>query len=76
MRLFSYRLIFWLISRRTEMLHVLSDEVRECHAHAKECARKAAEQLEVPLRQSFLDVEQCWLRLVRRLASIPEREDS
>ena len=58
------------------MLHILNDQVRECHARAKECARKAAEQLDVPLRQSFLDAEQFWLRLVRRLASIPELEDN
>jgi hypothetical protein len=50
------------------MLQRLSDEVRQCHAHAKECARKAAVQLDPALRQSFLDAEQYWLRLVRRLA--------
>ena len=54
------------------MLQKLSDEVRECYAHAKDCARKAAAQLDPALRESFLDAEQCWLRLVRRLASAPE----
>jgi hypothetical protein len=54
------------------MLQKLSDEVRECYAHAKDCARKAAVQPELALQQSFLDAEQCWLRLVRRLASLRE----
>lgn len=49
----------------------LSDEVRECYSHAKDCAQKAAAQVEPPVRQSFLDAQQCWLRLVRRLASLP-----
>jgi hypothetical protein len=62
----------WSSSRRSEMLQKLNDEVRECYAHAKDCARKAAAQLEPAVRQSFLDAEQCWLRLVRRLASVPE----
>jgi len=56
------------------MLQKLSDEVRECHAHAKECARKGAAEPEPALRQSFLDAQQCWLRLLRRLASLPELE--
>jgi hypothetical protein len=57
------------------MLQKLSDEVRECHAHAKDCARKAAAaQPEPALRQSFLDAQQSWLRLLQRLASLPELE--
>jgi hypothetical protein len=56
------------------MLQKLSDEVRECHAHAKDCARKAAAQPEPALRQSFLDAQQFWLRLLQRLASLPELE--
>jgi hypothetical protein len=56
------------------MLKKLSDEVRECHAHAKDCARKAAAQPERALQQSFLDAQQSWLRLLQRLASMPERE--
>jgi len=54
------------------MLQKLSDEVRECHAHAKDCARKAAAQTEPALRQSFLDAQQCWVRLFKRLAALPE----
>ncbi|MFY9897122.1 MAG: hypothetical protein WAK67_04950, partial [Xanthobacteraceae bacterium] len=60
--------------KNVNMLQRLSHEVRECYAHAKECARKAAAQSEPALRQSFLDAEQCWLRLVQRLASLPELE--
>jgi hypothetical protein len=56
------------------MLQKLSDEVRECYAHAKDCARKAAVQPEPALRQSFLDAQHCWLRLLRHLASLPELE--
>jgi hypothetical protein len=56
------------------MLQRLSDEVRECYAHAKACARTAAAQVEPALQQSFFDAEQSWLRLVRRLASISEFE--
>jgi hypothetical protein len=58
------------------MLQKLSDEVRQCHAHAKECARKAAIQPDPALRQSLLDAEQYWLRLVRRLASVLELDDN
>jgi hypothetical protein len=54
------------------MLQRLSDEVRECYAHAKDCARTAAAQPEPAVRQSFLDAQQYWLRLLRRLASLPE----
>jgi hypothetical protein len=56
------------------MLQRLSDEVRECYAHAKDCAQQAVAQPEPALRQSFLDAQQCWLRLLRRLASLPEPE--
>jgi hypothetical protein len=54
------------------MLQKLSVEVRECHAHAKDRVRKAAAQPEPALQQSFLDAQQSWLRLVQRLALLPE----
>jgi hypothetical protein len=72
--MFSGESSAWSSSRRTEMLQKLNNEVRECYTHAKDCAQKAAGQLEPALRQSFLDAEQGWLRLVRRLASVPEPE--
>jgi hypothetical protein len=52
----------------------LSDEVRECYQHAKDCARWAAAQTDPAVQQSFLDARQSWLKLVRRLAAAPERE--
>jgi len=55
-------------TKNANMLQRLSHQVRECYAHAK------AAQSEPALRQSFLDAEQCWLRLVQRLASLPELE--
>jgi hypothetical protein len=59
---------------KANMLQRLSDDVRESYAHAKDCARKAAAQSEPAVRQSFLDAEQCWLRLLKRLAALPELE--
>jgi hypothetical protein len=56
------------------MLQKLSDEVRECYQHAKDCARSAATQTDPAVQQSFLDARQSWLKLVRRLAAAPERE--
>jgi hypothetical protein len=59
---------------KANMLQRLSDDVRESYARAKDCARKAAAQSEPAVRQSFLDAEQCWLRLLKRLAALPELE--
>lgn len=56
------------------MLQNLSEEVRECHAHSKDCACKGVAQSDPAVRQSFLDAQQAWLRLTRRLASIPKLE--
>jgi len=47
------------------MLENLSEEIRECHRHAEDCARKAAAQSCPKLKQDFLDLEQRWLYLVR-----------
>jgi hypothetical protein len=55
------------------MLQKLSDEVRECYQHAKDCARSAATQTDPAVQQSFLDARQSWLKLVRRLAAERER---
>ena len=56
------------------MLQKLNDEVRECYQHAKDCAGSAAAQTDPAVQQSFLDAQQSWLKLVRRLAAAPERE--
>ena len=58
------------------MLQKLSNEVRQCHGHAKDCARMAAAQVEPAVRQSFLDAQQAWLRLARRLALASEVESN
>ena len=56
------------------MLLYLSDEVRECRLHAKTCARNADAQSDPHVRQSFLDAEQSWLALAKRLAHFAELE--
>ncbi len=56
------------------MLLHLSDQVRECHQHAKDCAQKSAAQSEPLMQQSFLDAQQAWLRLSKRLAELPKLE--
>jgi hypothetical protein len=45
------------------VLDNLSDKIRECHAHAEECERRAREQTDPALRQDFHDTAQRWLKL-------------
>jgi hypothetical protein len=45
------------------MLRKLSEEVRACHAHADECARKAEDAFTEDMRQDFLRLRQSWLKL-------------
>jgi hypothetical protein len=47
------------------MLEKLSDQIRDCYAHAAECARKAAAQTDPQLKQDFLDMERRWLTLAK-----------
>ena len=47
------------------MLRKLSEEIRECYAHAEECARKAKEVTVEELRNDFLRRQQSWLALAR-----------
>ena len=47
------------------MLESVSELIRECRQHAKDCARKAAAVTDPKLKKEFLDMEQRWLRLVR-----------
>jgi hypothetical protein len=47
------------------MLNNLSEQIRDCYAHAEECARKAAAQSDPRLKQDFLDMEQRWLSLAK-----------
>jgi hypothetical protein len=47
------------------MLEKLSDQIRDCYAHAAECVRKAAAQTDPQLKQDFLDMERRWLTLAK-----------
>lgn len=47
------------------MLESLSEQIRECFAHAEDCARKAAAQTDPRLKQDFLDMERRWLTLAK-----------
>lgn len=47
------------------MLNNLSEQIRDCYAHAEQCARKAAAQTDALLKQDFLDMERRWLALAR-----------
>jgi hypothetical protein len=51
------------------VLDELSDEVRECYLHAKDCAQKAAAQTDTAVQQSFLAAERHWLKLMQHPAS-------
>jgi hypothetical protein len=47
------------------MLQNLSEQIRECYAHAEDCSRQAKEQCDPKFRDDFLDCERRWLRLAR-----------
>jgi len=47
------------------VLNNLSEQIRECLQHAEDCARKAAAQTDLKIRQDFLDLEGRWLFLAR-----------
>jgi hypothetical protein len=47
------------------MLRKLSDEVRECYAHADECAHKAQDAFTAEMREDFLRLQKSWLALAR-----------
>jgi enamine deaminase RidA (YjgF/YER057c/UK114 family) len=56
------------------MLESLSDQVRECLRHAEDCVQQAGSQTDAKLRQDFLIMTTCWLKLTyeltERLANI------
>jgi len=56
------------------MLNNLSDQIRDCYAHAEQCARKAAAQTDPRLKQDFLDMEKRWLSLAKSF-ELSERLD-
>ena len=47
------------------MLESVSEEIRNCYAHAETCARQAAEQTDPKLREDFLALKAAWLKLAR-----------
>jgi hypothetical protein len=47
------------------MLEKLAGNIRECYAHAEDCERQAAKQLDLALRQDFLDTARRWRFLAR-----------
>ena len=47
------------------MLNDLSEQIRQCLAHAEDCAQRAAVQTDPQLKQDFLDTERRWLFLAR-----------
>ncbi len=49
------------------MLQNLSEGLRECFAHAEDCARRARNETDPELRRDFLDMERRWLRLAQSM---------
>jgi hypothetical protein len=47
------------------MLQHLSEEIRACLQHARDCANQAEAQRSLELRQEFLAIGQRWLKLAR-----------
>jgi hypothetical protein len=47
------------------MLRNLSEEIRECHQHAEDCARSAAAQTDPKIKDDFFNLEIRWLFLAR-----------
>jgi hypothetical protein len=47
------------------MLESLGEQIRDCYAHAEDCARKAAAQTDPQLKQDFSDMERRWLTLAK-----------
>jgi hypothetical protein len=45
----------------------VSEQIRECLAHAEACAQRAALEPDPQLRCGFLDLAERWLRLARSL---------
>jgi hypothetical protein len=52
------------------MLESLSDQARECLRHADDCAEQAALQTDPKLRQNYLIIGACWLKLSSELSEL------
>ncbi len=49
------------------VLQNISEQIRECLAHAEDCARRAVLETDSQLRRDFLDMEQRWLSLAQSM---------
>jgi len=56
------------IRRGRAMLESLNDHVRECLLHAEDCVQQAASQTDPKLRQDYLIIGACWLKLCYELS--------
>ena len=46
---------------------MLSNQVRECLRHAEDCMQQAATQTDPKIRQDYLIMGACWLKLIQVL---------
>lgn len=52
---------------KRRVLQNLSQELRNCFAHAEDCAQRARNEPDPNLRRDFLDMERRWLRLAQSM---------
>jgi hypothetical protein len=52
---------------------MLSDRVRECLRHGEACMQQAAIQTDPKLRQDYLIITACWLKLIRELERLDQQ---
>jgi hypothetical protein len=50
---------------------MLSSQVLECLRHADDCVQQAASLTDPKLRQDYLIIAGCWLKLSRELSELP-----
>ena len=54
------------------MLGSLNNQVSECLRHAENCVQQAASQTDPKLRQDYLILGTCWLKLSSELSELPD----
>jgi hypothetical protein len=50
----------------------MSDQIRECLLHAEDCMQQAASQTDPKLRQNYLIIGACWLKLSSELSELAD----
>jgi hypothetical protein len=50
----------------------MSDQVRKCLRHADDCVQQAASQTDPKLRQDYLIIGACWLKLSSELSELAD----